>query len=199
MTLYVPPKDPHDELWEGARTGVDGARELFGADEAYTTETFALHLPRFLANDGPVFGELPPATSPSPWSATYPASTSMLGKSRKKSTTALSKLFAATTSPGSATTWSGPSEPPHLLLHATLASGKARPLAVEVQKLRIIKSRAELAQMKRAADMSSAAHTSVMRFAGEARTEAQLAAHFEYECAMAGAERPAYVPVVASG
>ena len=30
-------------------------------------------------------------------------------------------------------------------------------------------------------------------------SEGQLAAIFEYQCVMAGSERPAYVPVVASG
>lgn len=38
-----------------------------------------------------------------------------------------------------------------------------------------------------------------MRFAKVGGTEAALAAHFEYQCALGGAERPAYVPVVASG
>lgn len=39
----------------------------------------------------------------------------------------------------------------------------------------------------------------VMRFAKAGGTESALAAHFEYTCALGGAERPAYVPVVASG
>jgi intermediate cleaving peptidase 55 len=38
-----------------------------------------------------------------------------------------------------------------------------------------------------------------MRFAEPGLSEAALAAHFEYLCALKGAERPAYVPVVASG
>lgn len=38
-----------------------------------------------------------------------------------------------------------------------------------------------------------------MRFAESGGTESALAAHFEYLCALEGAERPAYVPVVASG
>jgi intermediate cleaving peptidase 55 len=39
----------------------------------------------------------------------------------------------------------------------------------------------------------------VMRAAQKMRTEGQLQAEFEHHCAMKGAERPAYVPVVASG
>ena len=59
--------------------------------------------------------------------------------------------------------------------------------------------------MKRAGEISSEAHTRVMRTtakriaAGQETTEGMLAAEFEYHCAMAGSERPAYVPVVASG
>lgn len=32
-TLFVPPKDAHDLLWEGEKCGVDGATTIFGADE----------------------------------------------------------------------------------------------------------------------------------------------------------------------
>jgi len=38
-----------------------------------------------------------------------------------------------------------------------------------------------------------------MRFARPGMSEGVLAAHFEYICALGGAQRPAYVPVVASG
>ena len=38
-----------------------------------------------------------------------------------------------------------------------------------------------------------------MRFAQHGLSEADLQAHFEYVCARSGVQRPAYVPVVASG
>jgi hypothetical protein len=38
-----------------------------------------------------------------------------------------------------------------------------------------------------------------MRFAQPGLSEGDLRAHFEYICARGGAQRPAYVPVVASG
>lgn len=38
-----------------------------------------------------------------------------------------------------------------------------------------------------------------MRFAHPGMSEASVAAHFEYLCALNGAQRQAYVPVVASG
>lgn len=33
MTLFCPTKDPNSELWHGARSGTEGAVEVFGADE----------------------------------------------------------------------------------------------------------------------------------------------------------------------
>ena len=38
-----------------------------------------------------------------------------------------------------------------------------------------------------------------MRFTKPGMSEHSLAAHFEYLCALNGSQRPAYVPVVASG
>jgi Xaa-Pro aminopeptidase len=35
FTLFVRPRDPDREVWDGPRAGVDGAREHFGADAAY--------------------------------------------------------------------------------------------------------------------------------------------------------------------
>ena len=35
FTLFVRPRDPERETWNGPRAGVDGARERFGADAAY--------------------------------------------------------------------------------------------------------------------------------------------------------------------
>ena len=37
-TLFVPKKDPVKELWEGARSGIDGAVELTGINNAYNTD-----------------------------------------------------------------------------------------------------------------------------------------------------------------
>lgn len=33
MTMFVPPRDEHNETWNGPRTGESGAKEVFGADE----------------------------------------------------------------------------------------------------------------------------------------------------------------------
>lgn len=38
FTLFVRPRDPEREAWTGRRVGVEGARERFGADAAYSVE-----------------------------------------------------------------------------------------------------------------------------------------------------------------
>jgi Xaa-Pro aminopeptidase len=48
--LFVRPRDPEREVWDGPRAGVDGARARFGADEAFVVAELASELPKFLAN-----------------------------------------------------------------------------------------------------------------------------------------------------
>ncbi|QRV72259.1 Metallopeptidase family M24 [Ceratobasidium sp. AG-Ba] len=75
---------------------------------------------------------------------------------------------------------------------------RPRSLSNYLANLRRVKSPAEQKIMRKAGDVSGTAHAKTMRFAQSAKSEAQLAAHFEYLCALAGSQRPAYVPVVAS-
>jgi Xaa-Pro aminopeptidase len=44
-TLYVEPRDREKEIWTGYRPGVEGAREIYGADEAYPQAKFLEQLP----------------------------------------------------------------------------------------------------------------------------------------------------------
>jgi Xaa-Pro aminopeptidase len=48
LTLFVRPRDPERETWTGRRAGVEGARERFGADEAFPIAALATELPRLL-------------------------------------------------------------------------------------------------------------------------------------------------------
>ncbi len=54
-----------------------------------------------------------------------------------------------------------PSEPPHIVLHAAITSGRAQKVESQVEALRAVKSKRELGVMKRAADISSDAHSKV--------------------------------------
>ncbi len=48
--LFVQPRDPEAETWTGLRAGVEGAREPYGADEAYPIGELAERLPGLLEN-----------------------------------------------------------------------------------------------------------------------------------------------------
>src|SRR3954467_7734540 len=39
-TLFVRPRDPEREIWDGRRAGVEGAKSAFGADEAFPISQF---------------------------------------------------------------------------------------------------------------------------------------------------------------
>jgi len=48
FTLFVRPRDPEKEIWNGRRAGVEGAKEFYGADEAYPVEEFDARLTELL-------------------------------------------------------------------------------------------------------------------------------------------------------
>jgi Xaa-Pro aminopeptidase len=50
MVMFVRPRDPERETWDGPRAGVDGAREQFGADAAHPIAELAKKLPDYLSN-----------------------------------------------------------------------------------------------------------------------------------------------------
>ncbi|KZT53381.1 peptidase M24 [Calocera cornea HHB12733] len=169
MTLFLRPKDAQLELWEGACTGVDAALTLFSADSAYAMSALPAHLRSLLS-------------APSTQHIYVDGSLSPKGRAKKG-------LFDFLKG-GGKTEYDG-------ILSG--ARGRIHELAPEVGRLRAIKSENEQAVMRRAGALSGRAHAKTMAFTRSAQTEAQLAAHFEYQCALAGAQRPAYVPVVASG
>ena len=53
--LFVQPRDREKETWTGKRYGVDGAREVFGADAAYTIDQVREVLPGHLAQTDKVY------------------------------------------------------------------------------------------------------------------------------------------------
>ena len=48
FVLFVRPRDPEREVWDGPRAGVEGAVSAFGADEAYTIGELGAKLPTLL-------------------------------------------------------------------------------------------------------------------------------------------------------
>ena len=47
-TLFVRPRDPEREIWDGRRAGVEGAKSEFGANESFPTSEFEAKLQEFL-------------------------------------------------------------------------------------------------------------------------------------------------------
>ncbi|XP_007939963.2 xaa-Pro aminopeptidase 3 [Orycteropus afer afer] len=157
--LFVPRRDPSRELWDGPRSGTDGAVALTGVDEAYPLEEFQHLVP---------------------------------------------KLKAETN-----TVWYDWMRPPHAQLHSEymqpLTEAKARSKnkvqAVQqlVQRLRLIKSPAEIERMQTAGRLTSQAFIETMYTRKAPVEEAFLYAKFEFECRTRGADILAYPPVVAGG
>ncbi|XP_023415664.2 xaa-Pro aminopeptidase 3 isoform X4 [Loxodonta africana] len=157
--LFVPRRDASRELWDGPRSGSDGAVALTGVDEAYPLEEFRHLVP---------------------------------------------KLKAETN-----TVWYDWMRPPHAQLHSEymqpLTEAKARSKnkvqAVQqlVQRLRLIKSPAEIEQMQNAGKLTSQAFIETMYSSKAPVEEAFLYAKFEFECRARGADILAYPPVVAGG
>ena len=50
VVMFVRPRDPEMEVWDGRRAGLEGARERYGADAAYPAAELAQRLPELLAN-----------------------------------------------------------------------------------------------------------------------------------------------------
>jgi Xaa-Pro aminopeptidase len=55
FTLFVRPRDPERERWEGPRGGEDAARTVYGAASAHPISTLAQELPRLLAGADRVY------------------------------------------------------------------------------------------------------------------------------------------------
>jgi Xaa-Pro aminopeptidase len=58
MTLFVRPRDPDREIWDGPRTGVDGARSVYGANEAFVVSELDEKLSAALQNHRRVYYRL---------------------------------------------------------------------------------------------------------------------------------------------
>ncbi|KAG8739552.1 hypothetical protein FRC10_005462 [Ceratobasidium sp. 414] len=176
MHLFMRERDPHDELWNGPRTGVQQSRDIFGADEVSSIDDFPRMLRSAIKKASHVYADLRPYGD-------YSSQT--LPRTPRKSL--LAYVTRAVSSSAEETA------------EDTLRRARPQSLSDRVATLRRIKSPAERSVMKQAGDISGTAHAKTMRFAQSAKSEAQLAAHFEYLCALQGAQRPAYVPVVATG
>ncbi|KAF5369724.1 hypothetical protein D9757_011995 [Collybiopsis confluens] len=173
MTLFSSGgTDASKEQWDGASTTFSDVRRIFQADEARHIEDLPGHLRSVLQQYSNVYVDAPPVSA-------------RTRRGSKANTKTLLKYLH------------GQSDTD--LITESLGRIKPKPLAPEVSRLRAIKSLSEQRIMRKAADISGRAHAKTMRFTRHGLSEGALATHFDYMCSLEGAQRLAYVPVVASG
>ncbi|MEG5031995.1 aminopeptidase P N-terminal domain-containing protein [Microcoleus sp. AT3-D2] len=162
FVLFVQPKDLEKETWHGYRAGVEGAKELYGADEAFPIAELAEKLPKYLENADRIYYHF--------------------GRDRSFDQTVLNhwqRLMATYPKRGT-----GPTaiEDSNIILHP----------------MRLVKSETELALMRKAANISVAAHNRAQEFAKPGRYEYEIQAEIEHTFGLNGCT-PAYPSIVASG
>lgn len=131
-TLFMRRNVPSQELWDGPRTGLDAAPDMFAVDDARDIESLSSHLSTLLPTFSNVFLDTPKHSAP-----------------RKRSLNLLNALSTPTLS--NVDTALG-----------KVAWSKVQPLSREVHQLRKLKSPAEIALMRKSADLSGNAHAKVV-------------------------------------
>ena len=162
FVLFVQSKDLEKETWHGYRAGVEGAKELYGADEAFPIAEIAEKLPKYLEKADRIYYHF--------------------GRDRTFDQTVLNH-------------WQR--------LMATYHKRGTGPTAVEdsniiLHPMRLVKSETELALMRKAANISVAAHNRAQEFAKPGRYEYEIQAEIEHTFGLNGCT-PAYPSIVASG
>jgi Xaa-Pro aminopeptidase len=163
MILFVLPRDPEKEMWEGERYGLEGALEIFGADEAYSSHEFEKRLPEILEGSEQIFYRM----------GVNPA----LDR----------RIVDAIEVYRSRQGRSGKSMLP--ILDPTEAVGE----------MRILKSSSEIELMRKACDISSAAHRAAMIETRPGMNEGAIEALIDYHFRRGGCQRVGYGSIVASG
>ncbi|CAI6313097.1 unnamed protein product [Periconia digitata] len=170
--LYVRPKDAHAELWEGARSGVQAASDVFNADVPGDIDQLPTALEAVLKRAEHVYTDLPGSRVP-------------------KNT--LSRYLSGIENPNQAGGIAS--------LLRTAHAQPPNPLRPLLNDLRVLKTPAEIKNMRRAGQLSGRAITDAMRrsFTSEAELDAYLCNRFTQHTTDPNLQGPAYVPVVAGG
>ncbi|NJM57544.1 MAG: M24 family metallopeptidase [Synechococcales cyanobacterium RU_4_20] len=163
FVMFVRPKDIKAETWSGRRTGVELAKQVWGADEVFSITELDEKLPEYLKKADRIYYHL--------------------GHDEAFNTTVIQH-------------W-------RKLMRGVQKHGVG-PIALEdssqvLDGLRLVKSEAELALMRRAVAIAAEAHNFARTFAQVGHYEWQIQAEMEYIFRKRGALGPAYPSIVASG
>lgn len=187
FTLIVPPRDPAKETWTGKRHGVEGAKTLYKADQAYDNTQLDAILKERIRNSKHL--RVLPAVANAPLNQKIYQSmlhNSPWGPQFKLLSDSVKRQFAMPT-------------PTHMN-EATEA----------INKLRLVKTPYEIALLQRACTISAIGHVNAMRnlklTAEEAksgktygRNEGEVQAQVEYDFRRHGAVRQGYDTIAGSG
>ncbi|KAJ2908023.1 aminopeptidase, partial [Coemansia aciculifera] len=183
MVMFVNPKDPKKEVWEGPRNGIEAAVSLFGADEARPIAEFRQYASKLA-------GKLRDRVSRRDGICVYADLGGEHGLLRNKECDAVKAQLTRDN-----------------------LTGHVRQLSPLVQQLRLIKSPAEIRLMREAGRISAHGFSQIMQACRPGLCESTLQTVFEHATRMAlvsqgedgsvvdhtALSRPAYVPVFASG
>ncbi|MBI4230717.1 MAG: aminopeptidase P N-terminal domain-containing protein, partial [Planctomycetes bacterium] len=162
FVLFVRPRDPEAEMWNGRRAGIEGARERFGADAAYPIEKLAEMLPEYLKGAQVVYYAFGQAHFD-------PKMLSALQGARRFIRDGIN--------------------PPSTFTDPMTLLGE----------MRLRKGPAEIARMRKAAEITAAGHAAAVAVSSPGKHEYELEAALEHEFRRRGAQGPAYPSIVGSG
>ena len=172
--LFCREKDAKAETWEGPRSGLQAALDVFNADEARDISKLKHYLEPLVEEASYIYTDL---TLGSP------------------NTSAFSRfLYGASSNTGKSTSD----------LSSMLPLRKTKTLRPLMNDLRAFKSKAEVANMRTAGRLSGRAFTNTMQLCFHPDSpinteEAAIDAYLEYQIKMQGCQSLAFEPVVAGG
>ncbi|KAJ1536822.1 hypothetical protein HK405_015000, partial [Cladochytrium tenue] len=189
--LFVRPRDPRTEIWDGPRCGLDGAVGFFGADEAQPISKLSDYLAT-VVDGSRGFTELYtdlPTSSTAHTASQLPGATAVADHAASAPAVPAWSRYAARLPPAPSASLSRLlTRPPRVL-----------PLASRLAELRLIKSDAEVAVMREAGKISGRAFVETMAATKPDVPEYVLQATMEFGVRRRGADGLSFVPVVAAG
>ena len=205
--LYVRPKDPKAEMWEGPRSGTDAARDVFNADEVlcnfylivsslwlfgYFKRLLLLRQYLQAGQTGSIssLSSLLPRLLSSA-SAIY---TDIPFHPSKASPSLFGRFLNSLKSSSSSTSTAPSTEQP---LSSILSSQNLKLLKPFVHELRAFKSENEIRLMRQIGQATGRTFQEIMKRNWE--YESDIEAWMEYHFRKSGMEGSAYIPVVAGG
>lgn len=171
FTLFNQARNPDLEVWTGKRAGQDGACKIYNADAAYDIETIDSVMPELFANKQVIYY---------PLGVDHTFDLKILKWLQDSKSRLLSKNSTATAA-------------------VSFVPDSLVDVLPFIHELRLYKSDLEIEYMRKAAQISAAAHLKLMQECKAGQFEYQLEAIFNAHCLQFGCRSLAYNSIVAGG